>query len=120
MSKCKNCGRQKLDHKARDLACPFGRKHRVVGHINYHTNQFFSEKEKTVSKKKKSKVKKKKKDKLFGSVHWNDGTSRVAVCSPYGDAEWDITTDKEKVTCGSCLRILRSRFPEWFESRFSN
>jgi hypothetical protein len=108
MPKCKNCGRERLDHKARDLACPIGRKTRI-GHIHYHTNQFFSEKEKT-KKKKKSKKVKPKKDKLFGNVHWTDGT-RVAVCSPYGDAEWDISSNVDEVTCGTCKRIIKSRFP---------
>lgn len=110
MSKCKNCGRQQLDHKARDLACPIGKKTRI-GHIHYYRDQFFSDKEKTVPKKKLKKVKSsKKKDKLFGSRHWNDGGERVAICSPYGDAEWDVTTEPSKVTCGSCQRIIKSRW----------
>jgi hypothetical protein len=29
--KCKNCNKNKLDHRARDFACPFGKRDRTGG-----------------------------------------------------------------------------------------
>lgn len=38
---CKNCGKPKGVHRAKDLACPFGRRG-VLGYLAFHLNNFYT------------------------------------------------------------------------------
>jgi DNA-directed RNA polymerase subunit RPC12/RpoP len=33
--KCIHCGKPESDHNASDRACPIGKKHRALGHMQY-------------------------------------------------------------------------------------
>lgn len=112
MSKCANCGRQYLDHRANDHACPVGAKKPRKGYLHYRPDSVFLEKppkKGTIEPKKgtKSPVSKPKKG-TYINVHFTDG-KRVAVCTPYGNAEWENTMDPDEVTCRSCLRCMNKR-----------
>ena len=111
MSKCANCGRQYLDHRAKDHACPIGAKTRI-GYIHYRHDMVYTEKipEKGTKAPKKGTKKPPPRGKKGTYINIHYATDeRIAICTPYGSPEWDNTRDRSEVTCRSCIRCMNKR-----------